>query len=96
MFVTLLLAATPSPTPKTPNVDLVTPGVWGFIITFCIGVATIVLIWDMMRRVRRTRYRAEVNARLDAEEAERSTGIVRADEPTGRKDVGPRRPDGDG
>ena len=55
MLATLLLAATPSPTPtpKIPNADLVTPGVWGFVITLLIAVATILLIWDMMRRVRR-------------------------------------------
>ena len=75
MLATLLLAATPSPTPtpKIPNADLVTPGVWGFVITLLIAVATILLIWDMMRRVRRARYRAEVNAKLDAEEAQHGT-----------------------
>jgi hypothetical protein len=67
-------AATPSPAPKTPDPDLVTPGVWGFIITFGIGVVTVLLIIDMTRRVRRTRYRAEVSAKLDAEQAQhRST-----------------------
>jgi hypothetical protein len=94
VLTVLLLAATPSPAPKTPNADLVTPGVWGFIITLAIAVATIVLIWDMMRRVRRTRYRAEVNAKLDAEEAERGTDIVRADGDSGDDDApsrGPRR-----
>jgi hypothetical protein len=78
LAATTVAAATPSPSPKTPNADLITPGVWGFIITFMIGVVTILLIWDMMRRVRRTRYRAEVNAKLDAEEAQRGTGIVKA------------------
>nr|WP_240977548.1 hypothetical protein [Planctomonas sp. JC2975] len=70
----MFLAATPSPAPTTPNADLVTPGVWGFVITLGVGLATILLIWDMMRRVRRTRYRAEVNAKLDAEEASQSGG----------------------
>ncbi|WP_022900564.1 hypothetical protein [Humibacter albus] len=71
MLTPLLLAATSTPSPKAPNADLVTPGVWGFVITLAVAVATILLIWDMMRRVRRTRYRAEVNAKLDAEEARR-------------------------
>lgn len=66
----VLAAATPSPSPKVPNADSVTPGVWGFTITLLIGVAVILLIMDMMRRVRRVRYRAEVNAKLDAEQAE--------------------------
>ncbi|MHA7986064.1 hypothetical protein ACX9R5_09670 [Rathayibacter sp. CAU 1779] len=93
MLTILLLAATPSPTPTTPNADLVTPGVWGFIITLCVGVATILLVWDMMRRVRRTRYRAEVNAKLDAEEAARAGGSdVEVSRPaSGDGDV--RRPD---
>ncbi|WP_243064070.1 hypothetical protein [Humibacter sp. RRB41] len=65
----VLAAATPSPSPKVPNADTVTPGVWGFVITFLIAVAVILLIIDMMRRVRRVRYRAEVNAKLDAEQA---------------------------
>ncbi len=69
MRLLVILTATPSPAPKVPDADLVTPGVWGFVITFLIAVATILLIWDMMRRVRRTRYRAEVNAKLDAEQA---------------------------
>jgi hypothetical protein len=64
-----VLQATSTPTPKTPNPDLVTPGVWGFIVIFLIAVVTILLVVDMTRRVRRTRYRAEVNAKLDAEEA---------------------------
>jgi hypothetical protein len=35
---------------------------------------TVLLIIDMTRRVRRTRYRAEVSAKLDAEQAQhRST-----------------------
>jgi hypothetical protein len=65
----MLLAATPSPTlptDKVPDVD-VTPGVAGFIAIAAVAVATIFLIVDMTRRVRRTRYRAEVRERLDAE-----------------------------
>ena len=72
MLLVHLLAATSTPTPATPNANLVTPGVWGFLITFLVAVATILLIMDMMRRVRRTRYRAEVNEKLDAEERERA------------------------
>jgi hypothetical protein len=83
--VTQWYAATPSPAPKTPDPDLVTPGVWGFIITFGIGVVTVLLIIDMTRRVRRTRYRAEVAAKLDAEEAQRRDA-------SGNDDAGPGRP----
>jgi len=47
----------------------VTPGVIGFLVTFVFIVLIVLLIRDMVRRVRRTQYRAEVNERLDAEEA---------------------------
>jgi hypothetical protein len=49
--------------------DSVTPGVIGFFATFVGIVLVVLLVTDMVRRVRRTQYRAEVNARLDAEEA---------------------------
>ena len=63
-----LRAATPSPAP-TPKVDptLVTPGVWGFIITAVIMVVVILLIIDMVRRMRRVNYRAEIRQRLENE-----------------------------
>lgn len=64
----MLWLATPPPGDDIdPNI--VTPGVWGFVLTFAVVVAVVVLIIDMSRRMRRLRYRAEANARLDAEEA---------------------------
>ena len=48
---------------------LVTPGVIGFVVTFLVAMVSLVLILDMVRRVRRVRYRAEIAERLDAEEA---------------------------
>ncbi|MEJ3404647.1 hypothetical protein WDJ51_07880 [Rathayibacter sp. YIM 133350] len=59
------LATTP---PVTPDEDTVTPGIVGFIITFLIAAATVLLILDMVRRVRRTNYRAQVRERLTAEQ----------------------------
>lgn len=47
----------------------VTPGVVGFLATFAVIVIVVLLIMDMVRRIRRTQYRAEVNQRLDAEAA---------------------------
>jgi len=47
----------------------VTPGVVGFLATFLVIVVVVLLATDMVRRVRRTQYRAEVNERLDAEAA---------------------------
>jgi len=63
---------TPIPTPGTPegfDPNVVTPGVWGFVITFGIVVAVVLLIVDMVRRTRRVGYRAAINEQLDAEEA---------------------------
>ncbi|MDQ1573487.1 MAG: hypothetical protein QOH44_1046, partial [Actinomycetota bacterium] len=42
----------------------------GFIAIFLVAVATVFLLVDMTRRVRRSRYREEVRVKLDAEQAE--------------------------
>jgi len=64
---------TPSPSPAL-NEDLVTPGIVGFVVTFFIAVATVLLVIDMTRRIRRVRYRAEVQEQLEAEEREGAEG----------------------
>jgi hypothetical protein len=64
------LESTPAPTPTpTPQVDpaLVTPGPWGFAVIVFIALAVILLVWDMMRRIRRGRVRADIQEELDAE-----------------------------
>lgn len=65
-LVSTSVAPTPSPS-STVDPDLVTPGPWGFVVFAFLGVVVILLVWDMLRRVRRARYREEVNAELDAE-----------------------------
>ena len=61
----LSLATTPTPLP-TPTLregiseDQVTPGLLGFIMTAFFVGATALLIVDMVRRIRRVRYRAQV------------------------------------
>ena len=68
--INVVLAVTPTPDPDfDPNT--VTPGVVGFIVVFLIGAATLLLGFDLVRRIRRTTYRAEITARLEAEIAER-------------------------
>lgn len=46
------------------------PGVIGFIATFGVTAAAVALIFDMVRRVRRVRYRAEIEAKIAAEESQ--------------------------
>ncbi len=63
---------TPIPTPGTPegfDPNTVTPGVVGFVATFALVVAVVLLVVDMVRRTRRVNYRAAINEQLDAEEA---------------------------
>jgi hypothetical protein len=43
------------------------PGTVGFILTFFVAGAAVLIIFDMVRRVRRVRYRAEIQEKLDAE-----------------------------
>ena len=61
-----IMAATPVP---DPNFDptTVTPTWIGFAVTFFVAVATVLLIMDMVRRIRRVRYRSEVLEKLEAE-----------------------------
>ena len=47
----------------------VTPGVVGFLATLLVAAVVLLLIADMVRRVRRVRYRAEIKEKLDAEAA---------------------------
>jgi hypothetical protein len=68
-FAVFAATATPAPVPAFDgDVNLVTPGVIGFAVTFLIAAATVALVVDMTRRVRRVRYREQVNAELDAEQ----------------------------
>jgi len=78
----LALATTPAPTP-TPSLrpglsqDQVTPGLLGFLLTAFIVVLTALLIVDMVRRIRRVRYRAQVEEERAAATGEgdlRTTG----------------------
>ena len=62
-------AATATPTPEqTVDPTLVTPGPAGFVVIALLAVAVVALVWDMMRRIRRGRVRADINEELRAEE----------------------------
>ena len=49
--------------------NLVTPGVIGFFATFFVAGMTVLLVFDLVRRIRRSRYREEIGILLDAEVA---------------------------
>lgn len=78
----LTLSTTPSPLP-TPGLregiteDQVTPGLWGFIMTAFFVLATTLLIVDMVRRIRRVRYRAQVE---EERQAAAAAADIEADE----------------
>ncbi len=72
MYDLLTALATPSPTPAAPPAELVTPGPWGFAVIALLTLAVIALVFDMLRRIRRGRYREEVRAELDAEQQARA------------------------
>jgi hypothetical protein len=52
----------------------VTPGVIGFVATFFVAAAVVLIAIDMVRRVRRVNYRAEARTRLEAEAAAAAAG----------------------
>jgi len=73
--------ADPSPTPfpdYTGDPNLITPGVWGFVAILAVAIATVLLIIDMTRRIRRSRYREEVRIKLEAEQVAADAAIAAA------------------
>jgi hypothetical protein len=95
----LSLATTPTPLP-TPTLregiseDQVTPGLLGFIMTAFFVVATALLIVDMVRRIRRVRYRAQVEE--DRLAAAAAADVQASDDQDGLNAPEPGRSDGDG
>ena len=65
----LMRAATQKPSDEF-DPDTVTPGIWGFVLTFVIMVVVVLLVLDMVRRIRRVNYRAEVREQLESERLE--------------------------
>jgi len=80
------MSATPLPTPSLMvDPELVTPGVWGFAIIALLAVAVILLVSDMLRRIRRARVRADIAEELAAEmdaDAQRDPGAPSSDDDT--------------
>ena len=64
--VIVMLATTPTPQPNF-NENSVTPTWVGFAATFGVAAIVVLLCIDMVRRVRRVRYRGEIREQLEAE-----------------------------
>ena len=77
----LVLAADLVATDEEFDPNTVTPGIWGFVLTFFVMVAVVLLILDMTRRMRRVNMRAQVQAQLatEAEAAARDAELAEAD-----------------
>jgi hypothetical protein len=73
-----IVAAAVATEKNTPDPDQVTPGVVGFIATFFVAAVTVLLVIDMVRRVRRVTYRAQVREQLEAEVAARDAAAAEA------------------
>lgn len=59
---------TPAPSEIVIDDTWYSPGVVGFVATFGMAAAAVFIIFDLVRRVRRVRYRAEIAEKLDQEE----------------------------
>ena len=62
-----LLSETSAPGEVIIDDTWYSPGVVGFIATFGLAAAALLLIGDLVRRIRRVRYRAEISEKLDQE-----------------------------
>jgi hypothetical protein len=96
MLATRILAETGGPSApgeQTVPDSAVTPGWIGFAAIFFVGLATVFLIVDMTRRVRRTRYRGEIRERIEAEREEAARAAEELDDELreGDPERGPER-----
>ena len=103
LFIALATAPAPSPTPSLrPGLDQdqVSPGLLGFVLTAFIVILSALLIVDMVRRIRRVRYRAQVEEERAAAEggADAEGDVTPGAGPfdAGRNGAGPARPEANG
>lgn len=73
-FVLALLAGDPlNPNPSAspdPANTFYSPGLIGFLGTFILVIGAVAIVFDMVRRIRRVNYRAQIQQRLAEEQAE--------------------------
>lgn len=85
ILLSALLAATPSPSATAdPAETFYSPGTIGFIMTFFVTAGAVALIFDMVRRIRRVRYRAEISEKLEAEAQGAKAAATAAAKPAGK------------
>lgn len=69
LLLSFLLDVTTTPTPVADD-TYNSPGTIGFLVTFGMAILAVLLIFDMNRRIRVTRYRSEIREKLALEELE--------------------------
>ena len=69
LLLSFLLDVTTTPTPVADD-TYNSPGTVGFLVTFGMAILAVLLIFDMNRRIRVTRYRSEIREKLALEELE--------------------------
>lgn len=62
-----ILAETGAPGEVIIDDTWYSPGVVGFVATFGMGGAAVLLVFDLVRRVRRVRYKADITEKLNQE-----------------------------
>ena len=72
MNILELLSETTAPGEVIIDDTWYSPGVVGFIATFGMAAAALLLIADLVRRIRRVRYRAEISEMLDQEQSDQA------------------------
>ena len=72
LLLGFLLDVTTSPTPVADD-TYNSPGTIGFLVTFGVAIVAVLLIFDMSRRIRVSRYRSEIREKLALEELDNLT-----------------------
>ncbi|HEY7853718.1 MAG TPA: hypothetical protein VIB80_01195 [Aquiluna sp.] len=72
LLLGFLLDVTTSPTPVADD-TYNSPGTIGFLVTFGVAIIAVLLIFDMSRRIRVSRYRSEIREKLAQEELDNLT-----------------------
>ena len=67
LLLVFLIDVTTTPTPVADD-TYNSPGTIGFLVTFGVAIVAVLLIFDMSRRIRVSRYRSEILEKLAQEE----------------------------